>query len=106
MSVFDKLLLYVLIGLAALIVWDKLHTNHERANPEIIKYLDSIHQSNKVFYKKIDSLQTVKTDQFNIYNKIKIKYDTIRTNIDTMPSLEATKFLLSISRQLTAKGIE
>jgi hypothetical protein len=106
MSFFEKILFYFLIGLIAFIVWDRLNSNHQKTDPQIIKYLDSIQKSNEIFYKKIDSLQTVKTEQYNIYNQIKIKYDTVRTNIDTMPSLDATKLLLSISRQLTAKGIE
>ena len=73
---------------------------------EITNYLDSLNKKNELLYAKVDSLQKVKTELYKEYTKTKIKYDTIQIAIDTMPDLEGTKLLLSISRQLTAKGIE
>ena len=75
-------------------------------NTRLIHYLDSINQKNELLYAKVDSLQKVKTQLYSEYTKVKLKYDTIQIAIDTMPDLEGTKLLFSISRQLTAKGIE
>jgi hypothetical protein len=73
---------------------------------EITNYLDSLNKKNELLYAKVDSLQKVKTELYKEYTKTKIKYDTIQIAIDTMPDLEGTKLLLSISRQLTIKGVE
>lgn len=73
---------------------------------EIVKYLDSLNKQNELLYAKVDSLQKVKTELYKEYHKVKLKYDTIQIAIDTMPDIEGTKFLLSVSRQLTIKGIE
>ena len=73
---------------------------------EITNYLDSLNKKNELLYAKVDSLQKVKTELYKEYHKVKLKYDTIQIAIDTMPDIEGTKFLLSVSRQLTAKGIE
>lgn len=69
-------------------------------------YLELIETQNEYLINKIDSIETSKTEKINTYYKTKLIYDTIRTTIDTMPPLDATKLLLSKSRQLTNKGIE
>jgi hypothetical protein len=69
-------------------------------------YLELIETQNEFLIKKIDSIELSKTEKINTYYKTKLIYDTIRTTIDTMPPLDATKLLLSKSRQLTNKGIE
>ena len=89
------------------LIWDRAFQESQPDKSEqIIKYLDSIEQQNRILKFKIDSLDLLKKEQYNIYYKTKLKYDTIQINIDTMPNVDATKFLLSISRQLTVKGIE
>ena len=72
----------------------------------ILSYLDSVKKSNNALKSKIDSLDLLKKEQLNVYYKTKWKYDTLKITIDTMPPLDATKLLLSKSRQLTSKGIE
>jgi hypothetical protein len=61
---------------------------------------------NESFLSRVDSLSTLKHEQFSYYEKINLKYDTIQIALDTMPDIDGTKFLLTISRQLTAKGVE
>lgn len=72
----------------------------------VVKYLDSINNQNKILLFKIDSLDLNKKEKIIEYNKITLKYDTLKIRIDSMPPLDATLFLLSKSRHLTNKGIE
>lgn len=101
-------LILLLLLFVGYLVTDKFlfQANQGAENTRLIHYLDSINQKNELLYAKVDSLQTVKTNLYKEYTKVKLKYDTIQIAIDTMPDLEGTKLLLSISRQLTAKGIE
>lgn len=78
----------------------------ERDTNKVLSFIDSIDKANSIYFKKIDSLEYVKHEEYRTYEKIKLKYDTIQIAIDTMPNINGTKYLLSISRQLTAKGIE
>jgi len=72
----------------------------------ILKKLDSIQKQTNILKSHIDSINLLKKEQLNVYYKTKWKYDTLKITIDTMPPLDATKLLLSKSRQLTNKGIE
>jgi len=72
----------------------------------VLKKLDSIQNQANVLKSHIDSINLLKKEQLNVYYKTKWKYDTLKITIDTMPPLDATKLLLSKSRQLTNKGIE
>jgi len=78
----------------------------ERDTNKVLSFIDSIDKANDIYFKKIDSLEYVKHEEYRTYEKIKLKYDTIQIAIDTMPDINGTKYLLSISRQLTAKGVE
>jgi hypothetical protein len=78
----------------------------ERDTNQVLSFIDSIDKANDIYFKKIDSLEYVKHEEYRTYEKIKLKYDTIQIAIDTMPDINGTKYLLSISRQLTAKGVE
>lgn len=78
----------------------------EQKSTQVIAFIDSIDKANNVYFQKIDSLQHIKHEEYFRYEKITLKYDTIQIAIDTMPNIEGTKYLLTISRQLTAKGIE
>jgi len=105
MKVSDFLFYTILIGLIAWFYYDSKH----KSNPDkdkILKYLDSINQRNKKLFEKVDSLEKVNRYIYKEYNKVNLKYDTIQIAIDTMPNIEGTKLLLSISRQLTSKGVE
>jgi hypothetical protein len=73
---------------------------------KFMAYLDSMNKRNELMFNKLDSLSTVKHDQYRLYEQINLKYDTIQVAIDTMPDIDGTKLLLTISRQLTAKGVE
>jgi hypothetical protein len=72
----------------------------------VLKKLDSIQKQTNILKSHIDSINLLKKEQLNVYYKTKWKYDTLKITIDTMPPLDATKLLLSKSRQLTNKGIE
>lgn len=74
-------------------------------NPILAK-LDSLQLQSNVLKSHIDSINLLKKEQLNVYYKTKWKYDTLKITIDTMPPLDATKLLLSKSRQLTNQGIE
>lgn len=95
----------ILLILAIILVWDK-YFKEKPHEVELIKYLDSIMLTNEKLLTKVDSLSKIKIEKYKTYERINLKYDTIHIHIDTMPSVEATKFLLSISRQLSAKGVE
>ena len=100
-SLFSLVLLVVVTGLR----WDK-YFKEKPQEVELVKYLDSLMLTNNKLLNKVDSLASIKIEKYKTYEKINLKYDTIHIHIDTMPSIEATKFLLSISRQLSAQGVE
>lgn len=110
MRIFKSTIIFIngLILLSCLfLLWDRAFQESQPDKTEqVIKYLDSIHEENTILKYKIDSLDLLKKEQYYVYYKTKLKYDTIQINIDTMHDVNATKFLLSISRQLTTKGIE
>lgn len=99
-------LIVVLLFIIALVLSYRLFSPVEQSDARLFSYLDSINKKNELLFAKVDSLQKVKTQLYKEYTKVKLKYDTIQIAIDTMPDLEGTKLLLSISRQLTAKGVE
>jgi hypothetical protein len=78
----------------------------EQDTNQVISFIDSIDKANNTYFEKIDSLEHIKHEEYRTYEKINLKYDTIQIAIDTMPDINGTKYLLTISRQLTAKGIE
>jgi hypothetical protein len=98
-------LIALLLLIVVLLLWVKTIPNNV-AEDKFIAYIDSIEKRNKTLFNKIDSLSTLKHEQFSYYEKINLKYDTIQIAIDTMPNIEGTKYLLTISRQLTSKGVE
>jgi hypothetical protein len=99
-------IIILLSAAVAYLLWEK-NTLQERAyESKFLSYLDSMNTRNELLFSKIDSLQHVKTQLYSEYTKVKLKYDTVQIAIDTMPDLEGTKLLLSISRQLTSKGVE
>lgn len=102
----NKILIIILLFVIGFLLWSnlKLSTNHNEE--KFMAYLDSMNKRNEVMFNKIDSLSSVKHEQFKVYEKLNLKYDTIQVAIDTMPDIDGTKLLLSISRQLTAKGVE
>jgi uncharacterized protein YxeA len=99
----------VIIGLlliaVAFLLWERksLDSGNEE---KFMQYIDSMEKRNETFLSRVDSLSTLKHEQFSYYEKINLKYDTIQIALDTMPDIDGTKFLLTISRQLTAKGVE
>ena len=78
----------------------------EQDTNQVIAFIDSIDKANDTYFEKIDSLEHIKHEEYHNYEKITLKYDTIQIAIDTMPDIDGTKYLLTISRQLTAKGVE
>ena len=98
-------LIALLLLIVVLLLWVKTIPNNT-AEDKFISYIDSIEKRNQSLFNKIDSLSTLKHEQFSYYEKINLKYDTIQIAIDTMPNIEGTKYLLTISRQLTSKGVE
>ena len=100
----------VIIGVLALLVcfllWERNAFPNSGNEDKFIHYMDSMEKRNETYFSKIDSLSTLKHEQFSYYEKINLKYDTIQIALDTMPNLDGTKYLLTISRQLTAKGVE
>jgi hypothetical protein len=101
-----SILIVFLLSVVSYLLWDKYQNSVPVGQEKFIAYLDSMNQQNKLMFNKLDSLTLVKKEQLRIYEEINLKYDTIQISIDTMPDLEGTKFLLSISRQLTSKGVE
>lgn len=73
---------------------------------QLQKSLDSLTQKESQLYTKIDSIQKIKTKLVTHYETTSLKYDTLRVTIDSMGDTQALLFLLSKSRQLTAKGID
>ena len=105
----SNLYLTIIIFLSATLLyllWERESINERAYESKFIKYLDSMNSRNELLFAKVDSLQQVKTQLYSEYTNVKLKYDTVQIAIDTMPDFEGTKLLLSISRQLTAKGVE
>lgn len=73
---------------------------------EFQTYLDHQQATIDSVLNKIKVLESNKVSLYREYNKTNLKYDTIQIVIDSMPSIDGTKLLLSISRELTSKGIE
>jgi hypothetical protein len=84
----------------------KYEYKQEQETNQVLHFIDSIDKANDTYFEKIDSLEHIKHEEYHNYEKITLKYDTIQIAIDTMPDIDGTKYLLTISRQLTAKGIE
>lgn len=102
--VFNLIFTLVIIVLAFLLA--KQENTQKKNTEQILSFIDSIDRSNSIYFSKLDSLSLIKQKEYYTYKKITLKYDTIQIAIDTMPNISATKYLLTISRQLTAKGIE
>ena len=102
----------ILIGIFALstcyLLWEReaFPGKPTKYESKLASYMDSLNKKNELLYKKLDSIQKEKVTLYKEYTNVKLKYDTIQIAIDTMPDLDGTKLLLSISRQLTAKGVE
>ena len=99
----------IIIGLllltVAFLLWER-QTLDSGNEEKFMAYIDSMETRNEVMFSRVDSLNTLKHEQFSYYEKINLKDDTIQIAIDTMPDIDGTKLLLTISRQLTAKGVE
>lgn len=78
----------------------------EQDTNQVISFIDSIDKANDTYFEKLDSLEHIKHEEYHNYEKITLKYDTIQIAIDTMPDIDGTKYLLTVSRQLTLKGVE
>ena len=102
----SKSLIIILLLVIALLLWNNFRISNSHNEDKFIHYMDSMEKRNETYFSKIDSLSTLKHEQFSYYEKINLKYDTIQIAIDTMPDIDGTKYLLTISRQLTAKGVE
>jgi GTP-binding protein EngB required for normal cell division len=105
MKLTDFFLYLIVIAIVAWFYYDSKH-KPDTQQDKMFKYLDSMNKRNKQLFNKVDSLQKVNLNIYKEYTKVNLKYDTVQIAIDTMPNIEGTKLLLSISRQLTAKGIE
>lgn len=102
----NSVIVIVLTLTVVYLLWERQNKTEAIYESKFLKYLDSMNTRNELLFSKVDSLQKVKTELYTEYTKVKLKYDTIQIAIDTMPDIEGTKLLLSISRQLTAKGVE
>lgn len=105
MKLTDFFLYLIIIAVVSWFYYDSKHKPDTQQN-KMLRYLDSINERNKKLFEKVDSLEKVNLHVYKEYNKVNLKYDTIQIAIDTMPNIEGTKLLLSISRQLTSKGVE
>jgi hypothetical protein len=94
---------FILLGF---LTYNYLKKPVETNSLQIVNYLDSLNNQNKILLSRIDSLDLNKKERILTYHTLKYKYDTIKIIIDSMPPMDATLFLLSKSRQLTSKGIE
>ncbi len=101
-----NLCILILIFLVGFDIYVNYISKPSTTDPKIFTYLDSVRKSTDALLNKVDSLERVKTNVYKEITKIKLRYDTVQIAIDTMPDIEGTKLLLSISRQLTAKGVE
>jgi uncharacterized protein YxeA len=101
----EVIVIGLLLIIVAFLLWERqsLSSGNEE---KFMSYMDSMEKRNESFLSRVDSLSTLKHEQFSYYEKINLKYDTIQIALDTMPDIDGTKFLLTISRQLTAKGVE
>jgi uncharacterized protein YxeA len=101
----EAIIIGLLLIAVAFLLWERksLDSGNEE---KFMQYIDSMEKRNETFLSRVDSLSTLKHEQFSYYEKINLKYDTIQIALDTMPDIDGTKFLLTISRQLTAKGVE
>jgi hypothetical protein len=101
---FQTYLNIILLGVITYLLF-KDYSEEQETN-QVLSFIDSIDKANDTYFEKIDSLEHIKHEEYRTYEKINLKYDTIQIAIDTMPDIDGTKYLLTISRQLTAKGIE
>ena len=46
----------------------------ERDTNKVLSFIDSIDKANDTYFKKIDSLEYVKHEEYRTYEKIKLKY--------------------------------
>jgi len=102
----EALLIGFLLLVTSYLMWDKFTAKPENPNAEILTYLDSMRKTTDAMFNKIDSMDKVKVELYSEITKVNLKYDTIKITVDSMLPVDATIFLLSKSRQLTAKGIE
>lgn len=105
MKRFYTIIVVVILTAVGMIVWDKI-SQPSSDQSKVLEYLDSMAKQQALMYSKIDSLDRLRHEEFVRYEQINLKYDTIQIAIDTMPDIDGTKLLLTISRQLTAKGVE
>ena len=104
MKTFQTYLNIILLGVIAYLLF-KDYSEKQETN-QVLSFIDSIDKANDTYFEKIDSLEHIKHEEYRTYEKINLKYDTIQIAIDTMPDIDGTKYLLTISRQLTLKGVE
>jgi hypothetical protein len=102
---FEVITIGLLLIAVAFLLWERQSLN-SGSEEKFMAYMDSMEKRNETFLSRVDSLSTLKHEQFSYYEKINLKYDTIQIALDTMPDIDGTKYLLTISRQLTAKGVE
>jgi hypothetical protein len=102
----EAIIIGLLLIAVAFLLWERQAFPNSGNEEKFMAYMDSMQKRNEVMFSKVDSLNTLKHEQFSYYEKINLKYDTIQIALDTMPDIDGTKYLLTISRQLTAKGIE
>ena len=101
-----NLCILILILLVGFDIYVNYKSKPITTDPKIFTYLDSVRKSTDALLNKVDSLERVKTNVYKEITKIKLRYDTVQIAIDTMPDIDGTQYLLTISRQLTAKGVE
>jgi uncharacterized protein YxeA len=101
----EVIVIGLLLIIVAFLLWERQSLS-SGSEEKFMSYMDSMEKRNESFLSRVDSLSTLKHEQFSYYEKINLKYDTIQIALDTMPDIDGTKFLLTISRQLTAKGVE
>jgi len=101
----EAIIIGLLLITVAFLLWERQSLS-SGSEEKFMAYMDSMEKRNESFLSRVDSLSTLKHEQFSYYEKINLKYDTIQIALDTMPDIDGTKFLLTISRQLTAKGVE
>jgi hypothetical protein len=102
----EAIIIGLLLLAVAFLLWERQAFPNSGNEEKFMQYMDSMEKRNEAFLSRVDSLSTLKHEQFSYYEKINLKYDTIQIALDTMPDIDGTKFLLTISRQLTAKGVE
>ena len=65
----------------------------EQDTNQVISFIDSIDKANDTYFEKIDSLEHIKHEEYRIYEKITLKYDTIQIAIPELR--KACKCLLN-----------